>query len=473
MHFLKFMIFLVVAPVFLDMTPVRAAEPQTLAQAWVAAYRNNPSLEAERAKLRVTDEGVAQALSHWRPGVTASANVGKTYQYTPPNNGYPSNYFAKGGDSYSVQVTQPIFRGFRTLTETDAAEEQVMAGRAHLRSMEAQLLLDTGKAFLDTLRDRTIVQLYRDEERVLQKKLDETTVRSAAGDLTQTDVRQAETRLARAQVTRLQAENTLEADRAAFLRLVGEEPGNLKEPFLPLEPARDLDTVQHLAETANPSVIAAQHNVEAAKAEISFNKGSLLPEVNLVASTAHYYGQSMTFPGHQDNQQVMVQASLPLYDGGSSYSKVRAARQAATRYRMELAEARHKAHEFARRAWQAMSIAEASIRANRAGIEAAGQALEGVKTENRVGARTTLDVLNAEQELLDARIAMAQARHDRDYALLELEAAVGELTAKALHLPTETYDPERHYDDNAGKLIGFGDEDRYVVGEKNKPSASN
>lgn len=453
-------------------TPACAAEnDMTLEQAWIAAYQNNPSLEAERAKLRATDEQVAQALSHWRPSVSANTNVGRTYQYLPSENGSPSDNFAKGGDSYGVQVSQPIFRGFRTLSETEAAEKQVMAGRAQLQVVEQQLLLDTSKAFLDTYRDEIIVRINRDEEDVLQKKLDETSTRARVGDLTQTDVKQARTRLARAEVSRLQAENTLTADRAAFARLVGDEPAKLREPGVISQKFSGLEEITHRAETKNPSVIAAQYVVDAAKAEVNLNKGSLLPEVNLVGSSSHSYGQSVTFPGRQDNNQVMVQMTWQLYDGGADYSKIREARQTASQHRMELEDVRHKAHETARNAWQELAAAEASIKADQAEIEAASDALQGVKVEARVGSRTTLDVLNAEQELLDARIDMAKAKHDRDYAVLQIKSSIGDLTADSLKLAVDVYDPKRHYDDNSGKLIGLGDDDDYVVGNRNKLSS--
>lgn len=447
------------------------AEIETLQQALTESYLNNPSLEAERAKLRATDEQVAQALSHWRPNVSLNANVSRTWQQASSNDGIPASTFAHNGDSYGAQITQPLFRGFRTLSETEEAEEQVKSGRAQLQSAEQQLLIDAAKAFLDVLRDETIVQIDQDEQIVLQKKLDETLVRAKVGDLSRTDVRQAETRLARAQVTYLQAQNTLSADRAAFLRLVGQEPGLLQAPSLALDQFGDLDGILHRADTTNPSVVAAQYAEDAAKAAIDFNKGSLLPEVNLVGSSSNAYGQSITFPGRELNNQIMVQLTLPLYDGGASYSKVRGARQTATQKRMELSEARHKAHETAHNAWQELETAEASIKADQAEIEAASEALDGVKIEAKVGNRTTLDVLNAEQELLDAKTDMARAAHDRDYAILQIRSAVGELTADALKLAVDAYDPERHYDDNAGKLIGFGDDDTYIVGQKNKPSA--
>lgn len=457
----------------LNPTSSVAAQHETLEEAWVSAYQNNPSLEAERAKLRATDEQVAQALSHWRPSVSANASATRTWQNSSSDNGIPANQLTENGDSFGAEVKQPLFRGFRTVAETSAAEEQVKAGRAQLQSAEQQLLLDTGKAFLDALRDEIILANDRDEENVLQKKLDEVSTRARMGDLTKTDVRQAETRLARAQVTTLQAENTLISDRATYLRLVGVEPGSLDAPSLKFEGHKDLNEVLHCAETINPNVIAAQHAVEAAKHEIDLNKGGLLPEINLVGSTSNAYGQSITFPGREINTQVMVQLTWPLYDGGADYSKIRAARQTAMQHRMELEEARHKAHETAHQGWQQLRTAEAAIRADRAEIEAAEQALEGVKTEARVGTRTTLDVLNAEQELLDAKTEMARAQHDRDYSILQVRAAVGELTADALKLPLDAYKPEQYYDDNAGKLIGFGDDDDYVLGSKNKTASGN
>jgi outer membrane protein len=449
------------------------AEQETIEQAWVEAYQNNPLLEAERAKLRATDEQVAQALSHWRPAVSGNASATRAWQNSSSDNGIPASLFAKNGNNIGAEIKQPLFRGFRTLYETEAAKKQVMAGRAQLQSAEQQLLLDSGKAFLDVLRDEVLLQIDRDEETVLQKKLDEVTARAKVGDLTKTDVEQAKTRLARAEVTRLQAESTLISDRATYLRLIGNEPGSLRAPSLAFGGHKELDEVLHKAETANPSVIAADYAVEAAKAEIDLNKGGLLPEINLVGSSTNGYGQSITFPGREINTQVMVQATWQLYDGGADYSKIRAARQTATQHRMELEDARHKAHEAAQSGWQQLLTADAWIKADRAEITAAEHALAGVSTEAHVGARTTLDVLNAEQELLDAKTDLTRAQHDRDYAVLQIKMAVGELTADALKLPLEPYDPKQYYDDNAGKLVGFGDDADYVVGNKNKLAADN
>jgi outer membrane protein len=435
------------------------AETETLEQAWTLAYQNNPSLEAQRASLRATDEQVSQALSHWRPSADATGAIGKTNQYAPDLAPFENPNFNDTTKSYGVQVTQPLFRGFRTKAETEAAEKQVQAGRAKLSSAEQQLFIDTASAFLGVLRDEAVLELERNHEAVLEDKLKETRARSKAGELTGTDVRQAESRLARAHVTRLQTESTLTQDRASFIRLVGQDPGKLQPPTLALDSPRTLSDIFHFAETQNPDVLAAQFAVEEAKAEITLNEGSLLPEVDLVGSSSRSYGENITVPGREDSSQVLVQVTVPLYRSGTDYSKTRAAQQTASQREDELDEARHKAHETADNAWQSLMTAQAALDADKTEVDAAGEALKGVREESKVGTRTTLDVLNAEQELLDAQIDEVKSQHDRDLAILQIKSAVGQLTAENLKLPVKPYDPKRHYEDVRNQWAGFSQDD--------------
>jgi outer membrane protein len=440
------------------------ADSETLEQAWVQAYQSNPSLEASRASLRAVDEQVSQALSHWRPSIDASGSVGKTYQYAPDLAPFENPSFNDTTKTYGVQVTQPLFRGFRTKAETEAAEKQVLSARAKLESAEQQLFLDTASAYLGVLRDEAALDLEHNHETVLEDKLKETRVRSEVGELTGTDVRQAESRFARAHVTRFQAESSLTQDRASFTRLVGNVPERLQAPILALDSSRTLADIFQGAETQNPDVVSAQFAVEEAEAEIRLNKGSLLPEIDLVGNSGRSYGQSITVPGREDSSQVLVQLTMPLYRSGSDYSKTRAAEQTYSQRRDELDEARHKAHESADNAWQALMTAQAALDADKTEVDAAGHALEGVKEESKIGTRTTLDVLNAEQELLDARIDEVKSQHDRDLAVVQIRAAIGQLTADHLKLPVETYDPKRHYDDVRNQWAGFSKDDaRYKV----------
>ncbi|MDR3423927.1 MAG: TolC family outer membrane protein [Alphaproteobacteria bacterium] len=445
------------------------AEYVTLEQTWAEAYQNNPSLEAERAKLRATDEQVNLALSHWRPSIDATSSVGKAYQRIPGQEAYGDANFAADTTSYGVQITQPIFRGFRTLSETEAAKKQVKAGRAQLQDAEQKLLLDTATAFLDVVRDEFILNADRDSETVLRKKLEETTVRARKGDLTQTDVQQAESRLARAEVTRLQTENTLQADRDAYTRLVGHEPESLAKPVISPDGLNALDDILHLAETRNPAVIAAQYTLEQADAEIADNKGSLLPELDLVGSSSRNYGENYITPGRYDSSAVMLQLKIPLYEGGADHAKIRAAQQTSVQHRMELEDARHHAHELAHNAWQALATTDAAIKADQREIEAAANALEGVKVQTHVGTRTTLDELNAEQELLDAKTDLAKSEHDRNLAVLQIKSAIGTLTADALKLPLDPYDPKQYYDDNHAKWVGFGGADKDIYAKTGRP----
>jgi outer membrane protein len=439
------------------------AEPETLEQAWAEAYRSNPSLQAERAKLRTTDEAVAQAQAHWRPSIQATGNLGKTYQYLPAQKQFGTANFADTTRGYNVRVTQPLFRGWRTDSETDAAEKQVLSGRAALSDTEQQLFLDTATAFLNTVRDESILDIQRENEHVLEEKLTETKTRTKYGELTETDIEQAASRLERARVSRYQAESSLRNDHASYLRLVGHLPEGLKAPALTSDPSRSHDDILQLADTRNPKVVAAQYDMEQALAEIDLTKGGLLPELDLVGNSGKNWGESSTLPGRFDSDQVLLQLTMPLYDSGTTYSKTRAAEQTATQKRMVLQEARHKAHETADNAWEALRESEAALKADSAEVEASARALEGVKVQSKAGTRTTLDVLNAEQEWLDAKLDLLKSQHDRDLAILQIVVAIGQLTTEYMALPVERYDPEQHYRDVRNQWVGFSRNDEHYL----------
>jgi outer membrane protein len=448
------------------------AETTTLEQAWTLAYQNNPSLEAQRASLRATDEQLSQALGNWRPSIDATGSIGKTNQYAPELAPFEDPRYSGTPRSFGIELKQPLFRGFRTRAETDAAEQQILAGRAKLASAEQQLFIDTATAFLGVLRDEAALELERNHETVLEDKLKETQERSRLGELTGTDVRQAESRLARARVSRFQEESALTQDEASFTRLAGRPPGKLEAPVLAQNPSDALAAILQAAETHNPDVIAAQFAVEQAKAEIKLNKGSLLPEVDLVGSSSRSYGEDITLPGREDSSQLLVQVTMPLYRSGTDYSKAREAEQTKSQRTDELDEARNKAHEAAANAWAALLTAQAALGADKTEVDAAAQALEGIKEESKVGTRTTLDVLNAEQELLDAKIDGVKSQHDRDLAVLQIKSATGQLTADNLKLPVGIYDPKRHYEDVRNQWAGFSkDDSRYKVEPQHPASA--
>ncbi len=251
----------------------------------------------------------------------------------------------------------------------------------------------------------------------------------------------------------------MEKSRATFARLVGHDPEQLLAPNIAADQGQNLDNVLHLAESKNPGVVSAAYSIDEANARVELNKGALLPELNLVGNSGRNWGQSSSVPGREDSSQIMLQLTIPIYHAGTDYSRTREAEETVSQRSMELEQARKKAHENASNAWQALEISQAAIAADDKEIEAASLALQGVKEEAKVGTRTTLDVLNAEQELLDAKIDRMKSQHDRDLAVLQIRAAIGTLTVENLDLSVEHYDPQRHYNDVRGQWGGFSKDD--------------
>lgn len=438
------------------------AETQSFEQALVEVYRTNPELQAERAKLRETDEQVSQALSNWRPDIEATADVGLSNQTVvdPAGAPIPSSSNGLTPRSTGIQITQPIFRGFRTVAQTHAAEKQVLAERANLEATEQKLFMDAGTAYLDVAHDQALVALDRDNEHVLQNELDVTRQRMKAGDAGLTDIHQAEARLERATAERLKAEEDLDRHSADYTRLVGDTPGSDLPPSrLKLDSPMSLDeTIEH-AKDGNPGIKAASANVDAADEEITLNEGSLLPEVDLVGNVQRQWDQSTYIPGQQDSAQIMVRLTMPLYKSGEDYSRVREAEQKATEERMRLEEARHQAYQDATDGWHDLQISRDLLAADQEEKDAAAKALENVREQASAGTRTELDVLNAEQELIDAESGIIQAEHDIGVAILHIRSAIGQLTAKAMKLPVSLYDPDTHYQTARSQWIGFSDDD--------------
>ena len=408
---------------------VAQAEPLKIEDAMTKAYAHNPALMAERAKLRATEEKVSQALSGYRPSIDATAGSGISRQRVT----------GIGSDTLSphdvgINVTQPVFRGFRTVSSVKAAEAEASAGRALLENAEQNLLFSAAQAYLDVVRSQRVLELTRGNEEVLKASLEATSGRFNVGEVTKTDVSQSESRLSAATAARIKAEGDLNNDRATFFRLVGEDPASLRQPRFPDNIAPRLEETVALAEAKNPAVIAARFAQEAAKADIGSAKGSLLPEVNLVGSVSRGWEQSVLVPDRQDDATIMARVTVPLYRSGTDYSKTRAARETATQRRLELEDVRNRMRELAVQAWQNLQTTRAAMVAHQNMITAAKLALLGTHEELKAGTRTTLDALNAEQELLEANVNLVRAERDEALALLQIRAVTGSLTARSLGL---------------------------------------
>ncbi len=422
-----------VASAFVLLAGQAYAETQTLEQALAAAYARNPALQAQRAKLRVVDEKVPEAQSGWKPSIDAVGGVGASRQSLQGGAISPSAQTLTPRD-VGVTVTQPVFRGFRTVAGVRAAEADVAAQQAVLVGAEQDLLLDAARAYLDVVQAQKVQELMRANEEVLRKELDATQSRFNVGEVTKTDISQAQARLNVAQASRIQADGDLDARRATFARLVGEVPQNLVQPQLTLTDPQTLDDAITLALQKHPSLIAATRAKDAAKENVTVTRGSLLPEVNLVGSAGRSWDQSLMVPERQDSATIMARVTVPLYRAGADYARTRAASETVVQRGLELDDLRNRVREGAITAWQALTTARATITANEAGVKAAELALYGVQEESKVGTRTVLDILNAQQELLSAKVNLVRAHHDEALAILQVKAAIGDLTATSLKL---------------------------------------
>jgi outer membrane protein len=427
----------------------------TLEWALVQAYQNNPSLNAQRAALRATDEGVPQALSGYRPRLSATANAG--YQYTDtlgrtvnqsvfPNTTTYSSIAGKfRSRGVGATATQTLFNGFQTANRTRQAESQVMAARETLRVTEQQVLLDAATAYMNLLRDTAILQLNRSNVEVLTEQLKQTRDRFNVGEVTRTDVAQSESRLAAGRSALLGAESNYTTSRANYRRVIGVEPGRLA-PGTPVDrlSPRKLEAAIAQGQHESPSVLAAMYGVDVAELIVKVSEGALYPNVTLTASAQKNWDPAL-LTLKQTAASVVGQITVPIYQGGSEYSVIRQSKETLGQRRIDLDTNRDQARATVVQSWGQLQAGKAQIEATTAQVNAAEIALNGVREEARVGQRTTLDVLNAQQELVNARTALVTAQHDRVVASYALLAAVGRLNMQTLGLNVTIYDPQVHY----------------------------
>jgi TolC family type I secretion outer membrane protein len=425
---------------------------QTLNDALAGAYSSNPTLSAARAALRGVNEGVPQALSNWRPRVTLNGSAGA--QYTDQTTSATNSDGSSLPTEATVEVVQPLYRGGRTLAGTEAAENDVLAERSNLVSVEQQVLFNAVSAFMDVWRDRAIVDLNQNNERVIRRQLEATQDRFSVGEVTRTDVAQAETRLATATAQRTAAEGSLAANRAVFEEVIGFQPQNLVVPReIPGLP-NGKDEVVAQAVAGNPDVLSASFAEKASRYRVRETAGELLPNLQLRA-TASRRDDSTQRDTSAEQAEILAEVSIPLYQQGSVSSRVRQAKQVSSQRRVQIEERRRNTQQQAVSAWENLVSARAQIVSFQAGVRSAEIALEGVRQENLVGARTILDILDAEQELLNAQVNLVGAQRDEVVASFQILSVMGRLTAAELNLPIEIYDPQADYSRVRDKWFGL------------------
>ena len=424
--------------------PFHAALAQTLEEALVVAYRNNPALQAERARLRAVDEEVPEALAGWRPTVEIAADVGTSYSKTEGEGIYNSGSDTVAPHGYGLSVVAPLYQGGRVPAQIESAENRVEAGRAQLRETEQTIMLDTVTAYMDVLRYRAEIELSRSSERVVRRQLQAAKDRFEVGEVTRTDVAQAEARLAQAGAERVAAEGGLMSARAYYRQVTGEAPGTLSWPEAPMTLPETEEDALAAADSANPLIGAASSLAQAAQADIETAAAALRPQVSIRGDFGQRFDTREQIDETTD-ASLKATVRVPLYQGGATNARIRQAKQLAAQRRLELDQTRRVVQEQVARAWRVLTTTRAQIAAFESQVAAAAVALDGVEQETRVGLRTTLDVLDAEQERFKAQINLVRAQREEIVAAYQLKSAVGALTARALALPVELYDPEAHY----------------------------
>ena len=427
----------------------------TMEAALIQSYRNNPQLNAQRAAARATDENVPTALAGYRPRVTGNASF--TQQHfdnttkvatagLPPV--YPRVIADYGVGSYGATVTQTLLNGFQTANRVRQAEGQVFAARETLRTTEQNTLLSAATAYMNLLRDAATLELQRSNVNVLEVTLRQTRDRFSAGEVTRTDVAQAESRLAGGRSQLSVAESNFVTSKATYRQVIGVDPPAKLAAAAPVDrlSPRTLDGAVARGRTEHPLITTAMYNVDIALHQVKIAEGALYPVLNAVGAVQQSNGSTassttiQTFSG-----SLAAQLSIPIYNGGAEYSAIRGAKETLGQRRMDLDTARDQVQQTVTQAWGQLDAAKAQIVATTSQVTASEIALNGVREEARVGQRTTLDVLNAQQDLVNARVALVSAQRDRVVASYTVLAATGALSPQILGLHIETYDATVHY----------------------------
>jgi outer membrane protein len=439
-----------------------AARADTLEWALVQAYQNNPSLNAQRAALRATDENVPQALSGYRPKLSITGTSGPNWEKATQE--FPGNQTPTTSEQFiqrtiGATATQTLYNGFQTANRTRQAESQVDAARETLRVTEQQVLLDAATAYMNLLRDGAILELNQSNVQVLTEQLKQTRDRFNVGEVTRTDVAQAESRLAAGRSALLGAQSNYVTSQANYRRVIGVDPGKLA-PGTSVDRLSPGTLPRAIAQgqALNPSVLAASYGVDVAELSVKISEGALYPNLTLTGATL-----AGNFPSFETsklvNASVVGTLTIPIYQGGAEYSAIRQFKETVGQTRLNLDTNRDQARATVVQSWGQLEAAKAQIESTTAQVNAAEIALNGVREEARVGQRTTLDVLNAQQELVNARVAFVTAQHDRVVASYALLAAVGALSMQHLGLSVVIYDPMVHYQQIRDAWIGVRNPD--------------
>ncbi len=432
-------------------TPVAA---ESIEAAMARAYASSPTMNAQRASARATDENVPQARAGYRPKVNATADAGMLYSSIngPTAQAGQSRYFPRG---IGATIDQTIFNGFRTDNAISQAESLILQARESVRNTEQQVLLNAATAYMNVLRDTATLNLKRNNVEVLEEQVRQTKDRFQVGEVTRTDVAQAEASLAGGRSDASVAESNLKSSIASYRQVIGVEPKKL-EAAAPIEKKlpNTLDSAVKLSLGEHPQIIAALHGVDAQLMQVKQIEGELAPSLAARGAVSQRWDNNIAnvsgFTG-----SVVATLSVPIYEGGQTYSRVRQAKETLGQRRIDVDTARDTVRQAVIAAWGSLEAAKAQIISGREQVRAAEVALAGVREEAKVGQRTTLDVLNAQQTLLNARVALISSQRDRVVASYTVLSAVGRLSSQSLSLNVAAYDPKVHYEQVKDSWFGL------------------
>lgn len=426
--------------------PATAAE--SLMGALAKAYRNNSQLNSARAGVRVTDEGVAVAKSGWRPTVSGVSTF---------------NYASQAGTrlttgSFGVQINQTLFDGFQTLNNVRAAEARVRASNESLRNTEQNILFNAASEFMNVIRDRQIATLRERNLEFLVEQVRAARSRFEVGEGTRTDVAQADASRSAAVAQLSAARAAALASAAAYRQLVGDDPGKLKGGVVAKGLPKNLDSAIAIAAKDHPAILATEHLVDAAAFVVKSTEGGLLPRLSAEAGVSRSYRNTSpnSFQdGTFNSASIGATLTVPIYQGGLASARVRESKESLGQARIEVDVSRDQVRAAVTSAWTQYTAAQEVVAANRELVAAAQLALNGVIEERNVGQRTTLDVLNAQADVITAQINLVSAERDVVVASYAILSATGHLSAKRLGLAVEIYKPEEHYEAVKDKWFGL------------------
>ena len=413
---------------------------ETLSSALSNAYLSNPIINSKRAELRSLDENVSAATSQFFPSIEAIGSYSEnTLEYgeldkikTNPLTG-------------SFLINQKIFTGGKLINDRLSAINLVAAGRQKLNDSEQSILYQAAQAYFNYLKTEQIVKLQQNNFEVLSERLEATKIQFEVGELTLTDVAQAEARLSQAQSNLADARSLLKAREADYRSIIGLNPDNLEEWNEQLDiPLNEAEAIS-IALKNNPQLKYYENIERSSDYNVSSQKSMLSPQLSLRGEYIYAEDQSFLMSEDIDQYQITGQIKIPIFYGGLNWSNIRKAQEINSRDKYLIIDGKRKIRSYVKKSFAEYNASKLRISATEKQAQATEIALEGVKQEFQLGTRTTLDILDAEQEYLDARVSFVTAKNDSNISLFQLFYYLGTLTPENLNMNIEKYDPNKNY----------------------------